>query len=111
MRNGLVEEVCWGKTPPLTTSVVTEGQTRTVNSWVAEEVCRIAREALLNSLSHARAQRIESEVAYSAKFLRLRFRHNGIGIDSEVIKNRGREGHWVMTRRNESARNVPAHPS
>jgi signal transduction histidine kinase len=108
MMNGLVEEFCCGKTPPLTTSVVTEGQPRTVNSWVAEEVCRIAREALLNSLSHARAQRIESEVAYSDRFLRLRFRDDGIGIDSEILKNGGRKGHWGMTGMYERARNVHA---
>jgi signal transduction histidine kinase len=108
MMNGLVEEFCCDKAPPLTTSVVTEGQPRTVNSWVAEEVCRIAREALLNSLSHARAQRIESEVAYSARFLRLRFRDDGIGIDSEILKNRGREGHWGMTGMYERAKNVHA---
>ena len=108
MMNGLVEEFCCGKTPPLTTSVVTEGQPRTVNSWVAEEVCRIAREALLNSLSHARAQRIELEVAYSDKFLRLRFRDDGIGVDSEILKSRGREGHWGMTGMYERAKNIHA---
>jgi two-component sensor histidine kinase len=108
MMNGLVEEFCCGKTPPLTTSVVTEGQPRTVNSWIAEEVCRIAREALLNSLSHARAQRIESEVAYSDTFLRLRFRDDGIGIDSEILKNGGRKGHWGMTGMYERAKNVHA---
>ena len=108
MMNGLIEEFCCGETPPPTTLVVTEGQPRTVNSWVAEEVCRIAREALLNSLSHARAQRIESEVAYSDRFLRLRFRDDGIGIDSEILKNRGREGHWGMTGMYERARNVHA---
>jgi signal transduction histidine kinase len=108
MMNGLVEEFCCGKTPPLTTSVVTEGQPRTVNSWIAEEVCRIAREALLNSLSHARAQRIELEVAYSDKFLRLRFRDDGIGVDSEILKSRGREGHWGMTGMYERAKNIHA---
>ena len=108
MMNGLVEEFCCGTTPPLTTSVVTEGQPRTVNSWAAEEVCRIAREALLNSLSHARAQRIESEVAYSDRFLRLRFRDDGIGIDSETLNNGGRKGHWGMTGMYERAKNVHA---
>jgi two-component sensor histidine kinase len=108
MMNGLVEEFCCGKTPPLTTSVVTEGQPRTVNSWITEEVCRIAREALLNSLSHARAQRIESEVAYSDRFLRLRFRDDGIGIDSEILKNGGRKGHWGMTGMYERAKSVHA---
>jgi two-component sensor histidine kinase len=108
MMNGLVEEFCYCETQRLIASVVTEGQPRTVNSWVAEEVCRIAREALLNSLSHARAQRIESEVAYSDRFLRLRFRDDGIGIDSEILKNRGRKGHWGMTGMYERAKNVHA---
>ena len=108
MMNSLAEEFCGGKTPPLATSAVTEGQPRTVNSWVAEEVCRIAREALLNSLSHARGQRIEAEVAYSDRFLRLRFRDDGIGIDSEILKNRGRKGHWGMTGMYERAKNVHA---
>jgi two-component sensor histidine kinase len=108
MTNDLVEEFCYGKTPPLTTSVVTEGQPRTVNPWIAEEVCRIAREAVLNSLSHARAQRIELEVAYSDKFLRLRFRDDGIGVDSELLKSRGREGHWGMTGMYERAKNIHA---
>lgn len=108
MMNGLVEEFCCGKMPPPITSVVAEGQPRTVNSWVAEEVCRIARETLWNSLSHARAQRIESEVAYSNRFLRLRFRDDGIGIDSEILRNRGREGHWGMTGMYERAKDMHA---
>ena len=62
----------------------------------------------MNSLSHARAQRIESEVAYSDKFLRLRFRDDGIGIESEILKNRGRKGHWGMTGMYERAKNVHA---
>jgi signal transduction histidine kinase len=108
MMNALVEEFCCGKAPLLATLVVTEGQPRTVTSWVAEEVCRIAREALLNSLSHARAQRIESEVVYSDRFLRLRFRDDGIGIDSEILKNHGRKGHWGMTGMYERAKTVHA---
>jgi signal transduction histidine kinase len=108
MMNGLVEELCCGKTPPLNTSVVAEGQPRTVNSCVAEEVCRIAREALWNSLFHAQAQRVESEVAYSDRFLRLRFRDDGIGIDSEILKNRGREGHWGISGMYERAKNIHA---
>lgn len=108
MMNGLVEEYCWGKTPPLNTSVTAEGQPRAVNSCVAEEVCRIAREALWNSFFHARAQRVESEVAYSDRFLRLRFRDDGIGIDSEILKNRGREGHWGIRGMYERAKNIHA---
>nr|WP_263351322.1 ATP-binding protein [Acidicapsa acidisoli] len=62
----------------------------------------------MNSLSHARAQRIELEVAYSDQFLRLRFRDDGIGVDSEILKNRGREGHWGLTGMYERARNIHA---
>ena len=106
MMNGVIEEFYWGKTPPVTTSVVAEGQPRAVNPWVVEEVCRIAREALWNSLSHAGAQRIEAEVAYSDRFLRLRLRDDGIGIDSEILKNLLRDGHWGVTEMHERAKNI-----
>lgn len=106
MMNGLVEEFCIGKSESPSTSVTVEGQPRMVKSSVSEEVCRIAREALWNSFSHARAQLIESEIAYSAKFLRLRFRDDGIGIDSEVLKNHGRDGHWGITGMYERAKSI-----
>jgi signal transduction histidine kinase len=106
MMNELAQEFSLAKQPAPITSVLSEGQPRTVNPWIADEVCKIAREALWNALSHARAQNIESEVTYSERFLRLRFRDDGIGIDSAILRNGGRAGHWGITGMNERTRSV-----
>lgn len=96
LMNGLKEEICIDESLLPITSVVVEGQSRTVNPWIAEEACRIAKEALWNAFFHAHAQRIELEIAYSEKFLRVRFRDDGIGIDAETLRNRARAGHWGL---------------
>lgn len=106
MMNGLVEEFCFGKADPPSTQVTVEGQPKRVASSVSEDACRIAREALWNSFSHAKAHHIESEIAYSDKFLRLRIRDDGIGIAPEILKNRGRAGHWGVTGMYERAKNI-----
>ncbi len=104
--NGLIEEICFGKTSLPITSVVVEGQPRTVNSWITEEACRIAKEALWNAFCHAHAQRMELEIAFSDKFLRVRFRDDGIGIDSEILRNGGRADHWGSCGMRERAKNI-----
>ena len=106
MIHGLIDEICFGKPSAPNTSVVAEGQSRPVNPWIVDEVCKIAKEALWNALFHARSEHIELEIAYSGKHLRLRFRDDGIGIDSPILRNGGRAGHWGITGMHERARNV-----
>jgi ligand-binding sensor domain-containing protein/signal transduction histidine kinase len=96
-----------GKRP--TTSVIVEGQPQTVNSCVCEEICKIAREALRNSFIHGNAQHIESEVAFSKTFLRVRFRDDGVGIDPALLEGGGRAGHWGLTGMHERARRLRGH--
>lgn len=98
---------CPRNVPPSTT-VFVEGQPRTVNSRISEELCRIAREALRNAFTHADAQHIEAEISYSDRFLRLRFRDDGVGIDPVVLRNGGRAGHWGLTGMNEMAKAIRA---
>jgi signal transduction histidine kinase len=104
--SGLLDEMCLTKAQAPNTSVVAEGQLRTMDPWIADEVCRIAREALWNALAHSRARRIESEIAYSEKFLRIRFRDDGVGIDPAILRNGGRAGHWGITGMNERAKAI-----
>jgi signal transduction histidine kinase len=93
-----------GKRP--TTSVIVEGQRRTVNPWACEEICKIAREALRNAFTHGNAQHIESEIAFSRTFLRIRFRDDGVGIDPAVLEDGVRAGHWGMTGMHERAKRL-----
>jgi signal transduction histidine kinase len=96
-----------GKRP--TTSVIVEGQPQTVNPWVCEEICKIAREALRNAFIHGDAQHIESEVAFSKKFLRVRFRDDGVGIDPTVLEGGVRAGHWGLIGMHERAKRLRGH--
>ena len=58
-----------------------------------DEVYRIARELLRNAFRHAQAGRIEVEIRYESRQLRVHVRDDGKGIDSEVLKAGGRAGH------------------
>ena len=49
-------------------------------SDLRDEIYRIAREALRNAFSHARAHHIEAEIIYAERLFRLRIRDDGQGI-------------------------------
>ena len=109
MMNELVKETSFTRELAPVISVLVEGQPKIVNPWIAEEICRIACEALRNAFSHARPKRVEADLAYSERFLRLRFRDDGVGIDPGILKKGGREGHWGITGMNERARSIRGH--
>jgi signal transduction histidine kinase len=70
------------------------------------EVFRIASEALRNAFRHAQAQRIEVEIRYDEHQLRLRIRDDGRGIDSQILADKGRKGHWGLRGMHERAKLV-----
>ena len=63
-----------------TFGLVVEGETRDLHPIVRDEIYRIAREALRNAFSHARAHHIEAEITYGEPLFRLRIRDDGEGI-------------------------------
>src|ERR1700691_6635678 len=75
---------------------------------IPDEVYCIGREALLNAFMHAHANRIEIEVEYASKHLRLLVRDDGRGIDPQVLYS-GREGHWGLVGIRERSRRIGAH--
>jgi signal transduction histidine kinase/ligand-binding sensor domain-containing protein len=93
-----------GKRP--TTSVLVEGKPRNVDPGVREEICKVAREAFRNALTHGEAQHIEAEIAFSSRFLRVRFRDDGVGINEVVLKEGVRAGHWGLTGMKERAKRL-----
>jgi signal transduction histidine kinase len=70
-------------------------------------VYRIAREALRNAFCHAQASKIEAEITYAERLLRLRIRDNGTGIDPNVVDT-GRDGHWGLQGMRERAQQIGA---
>jgi signal transduction histidine kinase len=73
-----------------------EGERRDLEPLLQDEVYRIARELLRNAFRHAQAGRIEAEIRYESRQLRVHVRDHGKGIDPEILKAGGRAGHWGM---------------
>src|SRR5262249_14099628 len=64
--------------------VQVEGTSRDLVPLVRDEIYRIASEALRNAFRHAQARRIEVEIHYDNRRLRMRVRDDGKGIDQKV---------------------------
>ena len=88
--------------------VIVEGQRRAKPAMIREEVYRIARELLRNAYRHAQASSIEAELRYDADAFLLVVRDDGKGIDREVLKQRGRAGHWGLRGMYERAEGIGA---
>jgi len=76
--------------------VEVEGTPRNLHPILRDEVYRIAAEALRNAFRHAQARRIESEILYQERQLRLRVRDDGKGLDPAVLRGEGRPGHFGL---------------
>jgi signal transduction histidine kinase len=61
-----------------------------------DEIYRIACEALRNSFQHAQARRVEVEISYDTRQLRLRIRDDGRGIDPQLLRADGLSGHYGL---------------
>jgi len=66
--------------------MVIEGKSRKLDPQVRNEACRIGREALLNAFRHSGASRVEVEVEYAPRQLRIAVRDNGKGINEESLR-------------------------
>jgi signal transduction histidine kinase/ligand-binding sensor domain-containing protein len=86
--------------------VIVEGSSRNLVPLVRDEVYRIASEALRNAFRHAQAGRIEVEILYAKRQLRLWVRDNGKGIDPKVLAEGRREGHYGLAGVHERAKLV-----
>ena len=83
-----------------------EGTPRNLHPILRDEVYRIAGEALRNAFRHARAQRIEVEILYGERWLRLRVRDDGKGIDPKLLSGDGPAGHYGLHGMRERAKLV-----
>jgi signal transduction histidine kinase len=70
-----------------------------------DDIYRIAREALRNAFHHAQARKIEAEITYGERLLRLRIRDDGKGIDPKLLEA-GRDGHWGLQGMRERAQQI-----
>jgi signal transduction histidine kinase/ligand-binding sensor domain-containing protein len=87
-------------------SVQVEGTQLDLNPILRDEIYRIVGEALRNAFHHARARRVEVEIQYDARQLRIRVRDDGIGIDASVLNQDGRPGHFGLRGMRERSRGI-----
>lgn len=87
--------------------IVILGQTRPVEPAVLEQLYLIAREALLNALRHSEASKVEAEIEYLRRTLRVVVRDNGTGIDLQVLRS-GQNSHCGLTGMLETAASIGA---
>jgi len=96
--NTLGQELAAGETNPNAAEfhVEVEGTPQNLHPILRDEVYRIAAEALRNAFKHAQAKRIEAELRYDERQLRLRVRDDGKGIDAKHIDGDGYVGHYGL---------------
>jgi signal transduction histidine kinase/ligand-binding sensor domain-containing protein len=104
--SALSEELGCGETNPNCAEfdVEVEGTPRNLHPILRDEVYRIAGEAVRNAFKHAQAERVEVEIRYDERQLRLRVRDDGKGIDAKLLNEGGRAGHYGMRGMRERAK-------
>jgi len=104
--NTLGQELASGATNPNATEfhVDVEGTPQNLHPILRDEVYRIVGEAMRNAFKHAQAQRIEVEIRYDERQLRLRVRDDGKGIDAKHLDGDGYAGHYGLRGMRERAK-------
>jgi signal transduction histidine kinase len=100
----LISSMTAGESP--TFRIVVEGRPRALDGFVRDEVYRIAREALRNALRHSRPRALEVEVSFGNLRFSLRVRDDGVGIESAVLMQGRRAGHWGLPGMHERAQSL-----
>src|SRR5580698_5778710 len=88
--------------------VTVEGPHRSLSPILQDEVYRIGREVLRNAFRHSQASRIEAEIRYDKRKLRLRIRDDGKGIDQKIMAEGAKAGHWGLPGARERATRMGA---
>ena len=86
-------------------SVVVEGTPQELHPIIRDTAYRIVREALTNAFRHSQGSKIEIEIEYTSRHLKILIRDNGAGIDPNVVEL-GRDGHWGLTGMRERAESI-----
>lgn len=87
--------------------VVVHGRARVLNPKIQEQLFLIGREAIMNTLLHSEATKVEVEVQYLRDLLRVFVRDNGCGIKPEAVQKAG-DSHWGLRGMHDRADNIGA---
>jgi signal transduction histidine kinase len=88
---------------PANWTLTEQGTASALKPAAAEEVSRIAEEALFNARRHAEAKQIDLTISYGPKALIVAIKDDGTGIDPEVLAKGERTGHFGLVGMRERA--------
>jgi signal transduction histidine kinase len=91
-------------TGSLSVTCTSTGEPRDIHPIVADEVYRIAHEAVRNALMHAKASKLLLELEYGQRLI-LRITDDGMGMDSALLEQ-GRPGHFGLQGMRERAAHI-----
>ena len=80
-------------------SILASGHPRPVHSFVEQQICSIAAEAMRNAVGHSDASSVEIEIEYLPHKLRVVVRDNGCGINDHSLTPDSRSGFLAMRER------------
>jgi signal transduction histidine kinase len=103
--SNLLNEVAPGRGARL--RIFIQGESRSLNPAIQEQLFLIGREAVMNALRHSEATKIEVEVQYLRTLLRVLVRDNGCGINPEAVQKES-DSHWGLRGMRERAENIGA---
>jgi signal transduction histidine kinase/ligand-binding sensor domain-containing protein len=89
--------------------MIVNGVKRSLHPGVLEDSFKIGREALINAFRHSGATRIEAEVSFGPRHLKVRIRDDGRGIEEGVVQAGNREGHFGLPGMRERAKRIGGH--
>jgi signal transduction histidine kinase/ligand-binding sensor domain-containing protein len=89
-------------------SLTVEGAPCLLHAEIAEEVERIAGEALTNAFRHARASQINVQIQYAPDSVSLRVSDDGAGFEVLAWNEGAQRGHWGLLGMHERARKIRA---
>jgi signal transduction histidine kinase len=103
--SSLLNEVTTGR--GMRFRIFVQGEPRTLNPAIQEQLFLICREAVMNALRHSQATKIEVEVQYQRDLLGVFVRDNGCGINPETVR-KDSDSHWGLRGMRERAENIGA---
>lgn len=83
------------------------GRPRRLKTEACEQICSIAREAILNAVRHASARNVQVTIAWGWLRLRISVADDGRGIDAFTLEH-GRAKHWGLVGMRERAKHLKA---
>jgi signal transduction histidine kinase len=85
-----------------------DGRQRRLREPAADEAFAIAREALWNAVTHARARTVDVRLRYTQSALVVTIADDGIGLPDGLDTELGRAGHWGIPGMRERAHTLGA---